>query len=81
MDVEEAATAYQQSVVSDWLPAVAAGRKLARLFYSSAAIRGWLMRQYGDRLAHAMGDVFMGERRYVDHVDGFFHKLRVWHRH
>jgi len=81
MDVEAAAATYQQELVSEWLPELAAGRKLARLFYSSAAIRGWLMRQHGDRLAHAMGDVFMGERRYVDHVDAFFHKLRFWHRH
>ncbi|RMG58892.1 MAG: hypothetical protein D6722_23040 [Bacteroidetes bacterium] len=76
MDVDRAAELYQQSISAEWLPELAAGRKLARLFYSSATIRGWLMQHQGERLANAMAGVMMGERRYTDHVEAFFRKIK-----
>lgn len=80
LDAAEAAARYQSAMETELLPELAASRKLARLFYASPTIRTWLMRQYGERMVHAMAGIMMGERRYCDAVASFLDRLKRWRR-
>ncbi len=80
LDADISASLYQSKVEKVLLPELAAGRKLARIFYSSATIRGWLMRQHGERMVEAVVDIIMGDREFRDYADAFRRKLRVWQR-
>lgn len=67
---------YQARLESSILPELAAGRKLATLFYSSRYVREWLMKHYGVRLTEAVADVYTGKRSYCNAADAFLHRIQ-----
>jgi geranylgeranyl reductase family protein len=78
MDEKRSADLYEAAMARELLPELAAGRKLARIFYASQAIRAWLMRQHGERMVGEVTRVIMGERRYTDYAEAFLNKLKLW---
>ncbi|ATX82730.1 geranylgeranyl reductase family [Mariprofundus ferrinatatus] len=68
---------YERSLAGTLLPELEAGRKLARLFYSSQTLRKWLLKHYGQRMTEKVADIFMGSASYSDYADAFMRKLKL----
>ena len=80
MDEQRSADLYEAAMARELLPELAAGRKLARIFYASRTMRTWLMRQYGERMVGKVTRIIMGERRYTDYAEAFLRKIKLWNR-
>ncbi len=55
---------YHDMLNEKLLPELRTGVKLAKLFYEKKSLRNLMLKQFGQNLADAMTDVFMGERTY-----------------
>jgi len=75
LDPQRCRAAYMHAWSNDLLPELRQARRLARLLYASAELRGWLMRRYGERMCAAVTDVFMGQASYRDYTDALFQRL------
>ncbi|MDT8375242.1 MAG: geranylgeranyl reductase family protein [Mariprofundaceae bacterium] len=76
LDAVASQNLYQDRLEHSILPELAAGRKLATLFYSSRYLREWLMKHYGPRLTEAVADVYTGKRTYSSAADTFLQRMR-----
>ena len=76
LDEAKSAKLYETRLADSILPELAAGRKLATLFYSSRHVRDWLMRNYGERLTEAVADVYTGKRSYRSAAEAFLQRLQ-----
>ena len=68
LDIDKAEDLYLEKLNETLLPELKTGVRLSKLFYEQAKIRNFLMKRYGQPLAEAMTDVFMGERSYPKDV-------------
>jgi flavin-dependent dehydrogenase len=64
LDSAQAATLYQQKLEDGILPEIRTGVLLSKLFYEKKTIRNLFLKKFGQHLAEAMTDVFMGDRSY-----------------
>ena len=76
LDEVESGRLYEARLADSILPELAAGRKLATLFYSSRHVRDWLMKNYGERLTEAVADVYTGRRSYRSAAEAFLQRLQ-----
>jgi len=76
LDEQKSIGLYQARLNESILPELAAGRKLAALFYSSRHVRDWLMKNYGERLAEAVADVYIGRRSYRGAAEAFLRRVQ-----
>jgi flavin-dependent dehydrogenase len=71
-----AAALYESRLTDEVLIELAAGRKLARLLYTSEQARIWMMSRYGENMAQAMADVYLGKRTYHAAADSFIKRVK-----
>jgi geranylgeranyl reductase family protein len=64
LDPIRAAQLYQEKLESGILPEIRTGVVLAKFFYEKKTLRNLFLKKYGQVLANAMTEVFMGERTY-----------------
>lgn len=64
LDPLRAAELYTQKLEDSILPEIKTGVILSKLFYERKKIRNFFIKKYGQTLAEAMTDVFMGDRSY-----------------
>jgi len=64
LDSVRAAQLYQEKLESSILPEIRTGVILAKFFYEKKTLRNLFLKKYGQVLANAMTEVFMGERTY-----------------
>ncbi|MGX1023401.1 geranylgeranyl reductase family protein [Psychroflexus sp. MBR-150] len=64
LDLRQAEKNYHDKLDEKLLPELKTGVKLAKLFYENKTLRNLMLKQFGQHLADAMTDVFMGERTY-----------------
>ncbi|WP_281336889.1 geranylgeranyl reductase family protein [Flavobacterium eburneipallidum] len=64
LDSAQAATLYQQKLEDGILPEIKTGVLLSKLFYEKKRMRNLFLKKFGQHLAEAMTDVFMGDRSY-----------------
>ncbi|GIZ08011.1 geranylgeranyl reductase family protein [Flavobacterium sp. UMI-01] len=64
LDSEKAAALYTAKLEETILPEIRIGAKLAHLFYHQSTFRNIILKKYGQFVAEAMTDLFMGERTY-----------------
>jgi len=77
LDVASSRAIYEGELAKTLLPELAASRKLAGLFYSSQALRKWLLKHYGQRMTDRVTDVLMGDACYRDYADAFLRKIKL----
>ncbi len=63
-NIKQAEMNYNTMLNEKLLPELKTGVKLAKLFYENKTLRNLMLKQFGQHLADAMTDVFMGERTY-----------------
>jgi len=71
-----AAALYESRLTDEVLIELAAGRKLARLLYTSEQARRWMMSRYGENMVQAMADVYLGKRTYHAVADSFIKRVK-----
>jgi len=76
LDESSAAALYESRLTGEVLVELAAGRKLARLLYASEQARIWMLRHYGENMAQAMADVYLGRRTYHAAADAFINRVK-----
>jgi geranylgeranyl reductase family protein len=76
LDETEAAALYESRLTDKVLIELAAGRSLARLLYSSEKVRTWMMSHYGENMAQAIADVYLGKRSYHVAADLFIKRVK-----
>lgn len=64
LDPEKAAALYTSKLESTILPEIRTGAKLSHYFYNQKTFRDLVLKKYGQQVAEAMTDLFMGERTY-----------------
>ena len=64
LDPLRAAELYTQKLEDSILPEIKTGVILSKLFYERKKFRNFFIKKYGQALAEAMTDVFMGDRSY-----------------
>ncbi len=64
LDPIRAAELYSQKLEDSILPEIKTGVILSKLFYERKKFRNFFIKKYGQSLAEAMTDVFMGDRSY-----------------
>ena len=64
LDPIRAAELYTQKLEDSILPEIKTGVILSKLFYERKKFRNFFIKKYGQSLAEAMTDVFMGDRSY-----------------
>jgi len=64
LDLNQAMINYNSMLNEKLLPELSTGVKLAKLFYENRTLRNLMLKKFGQHLADAMTDVFMGERTY-----------------
>ena len=68
LNTKKAEELYNVDLNATLLTELKTGVRLSKLFYEQAKIRNYFMKQYGQPLAEAMTEVFMGERSYPHDV-------------
>ncbi|RRO23187.1 geranylgeranyl reductase family protein [Flavobacteriaceae bacterium 14752] len=63
-NLKQAEMNYNTMLNEKLLPELNTGVKLAKLFYENRTLRNLMLKKFGQHLADAMTDVFMGERTY-----------------
>ena len=76
LDEIKSAELYEARLADSILPELAAGRKLAALFYSSRHVRDWLMKNHGERMLEAVADIYLGRRNYKSAADAFLSRVQ-----
>ena len=77
MDLEVAANNYNQLLNQKLLPELSTGSQLAQLFYEQKKLRNMILKQYGQKAAEVMTDIFMGDRSYpMDYKKSIKKRLR-----
>jgi geranylgeranyl reductase family protein len=76
LDEPGAAALYESRLADEVLIELAAGRKLAMLLYASEQARIWMMSHYGENMARAITDVYLGKRTYHGAADSFIKKVK-----
>lgn len=64
LDPEKAAALYTAKLEAVILPEIRTGAKLSYHFYHQKTFRDIVLKKYGQKVAEAMTDLFMGERTY-----------------
>lgn len=64
LDADKAATLYTEKLEETILPEVRTGVLISHLFYHQKRVRNIILKKYGQFVADAMADVFMGIRTY-----------------
>ncbi|AWG20803.1 geranylgeranyl reductase [Flavobacterium faecale] len=64
LDPEKAAALYHAKLEATILPEIRTGAKLSHYFYNQKTFRDLVLKKYGQKVAEAMTDLFMGERTY-----------------
>jgi geranylgeranyl reductase family protein len=64
LDAVRASKLYQEKLENSILPEIKTGVTLSKLFYERTKLRNLFIKRYGQSLAEAMTDVFMGDRSY-----------------
>jgi geranylgeranyl reductase family protein len=64
LDSGLAAALYQEKLENSLLPEIRTGVILAKFFYEKKTLRNLFLKKYGQVLANAITEVFMGERTY-----------------
>jgi len=64
LNLKQAELNYNNMLKQKLLPELNTGVKLAKLFYENKTLRNMMLKKFGQNLADAMTDVFMGERTY-----------------
>ncbi len=64
LDAVGASKLYQEKLENSILPEIRTGVTLSKLFYERTKLRNLFIKRYGQTLAEAMTDVFMGDRSY-----------------
>jgi flavin-dependent dehydrogenase len=76
LDEPGATALYESRLADEVLVELAAGRKLARLLYTSEQVRRWMMSHYGENMAQAIADVYLGKRSYHAAADSFIKRVK-----
>jgi len=64
LDLKTAKQLYHEKLQVKMLPELRTGVKLSKLFYENKKLRNMMLKKFGQHLADAMTDVFMGDRTY-----------------
>jgi len=64
LDLHKAEQLYSEKLEAKMLPELRTGVKLSKLFYENKTLRNMMLKKFGQHLADAMTDVFMGDRTY-----------------
>ena len=64
LDLKSAEQLYLEKLEAKMLPELRTGVKLSMLFYENKTLRNLMLKKFGQNLADAMTDVFMGDRTY-----------------
>jgi geranylgeranyl reductase family protein len=64
LDLHKAEQLYIEKLETKMLPELRTGVKLSKLFYENKTLRNLMLKKFGQHLADAMTDVFMGDRTY-----------------
>lgn len=64
LDPNTAEQLYHEKLEAKMLPELRTGVKLSKLFYENKTLRNMMLKKFGQHLADAMTDVFMGDRTY-----------------
>jgi geranylgeranyl reductase family protein len=64
LDLNKAELLYIEKLEAKMLPELRTGVKLSKLFYENKTLRNMMLKKFGQNLADAMTDVFMGDRTY-----------------
>lgn len=77
LDAEKAASLYHQKLEATILPEIKTGALLSKLFYHKKTFRNLILKKYGQFVADAMTDLFMGDRTYpVDYKASIRRKIK-----
>ena len=64
LDAVQASKLYHEKLENSILPEIRTGVILSKFFYEKRTLRNLFLKKYGQLLANAMTDVFMGDRTY-----------------
>ncbi len=76
LDEGEAASLYESHLADEVLIELSAGRKLARILYSSGQAREWMMKHYGENMTQAIADMYLGKRCHRTMADSFIKRVK-----